>query len=197
MKSIAKKSNKYLLGIVVLLLLVVAFQSYLLFQNSIDTKSGRGIASFEKQDFFTPDTSIQDWDPFEDFQKMQKRMDSFFGNSLSGFDSAFPNMKSFSFGGSFSQNFDLKDQGNKYIITLDLPNLDQTKLDVSVEGQSLKISGNLERKDETRKDDAVSQSYRSQHFERYLTLPGPIKPETLIVDNGNTKLNISIEKSLS
>ncbi len=124
-------------------------------------------------------------------------MDSFFGNSLSGFDSAFPNMKSFSFGGSFSQNFDLKDQGNKYIITLDLPNLDQTKLDVSVEGQSLKISGNLERKDETRKDDAVSQSYRSQHFERYLTLPGPIKPETLIVDNGNTKLNISIEKSLS
>jgi len=192
-KSFAKNSNKYLLGIVALLLLVVAFQSYLLSQNSSETKSG--IIRFEEKDLFPPNTSIQDWDPFEDFQKMQKRMDSFFGNNLSGFGSAFPNMKSFSFGGSFSQNFDLKDRDGKYIVTLDLPDLDQTKLDVSVEGQSLKISGKMEIKNETKKGQSVSQSFQSQHFERYLTLPGPIKPETLIVDYDDTKLKISIEKS--
>lgn len=193
MESFVKNSNKYLLGIVALLLLVVVFQSYLLSQSPKETKSP--MVQFEEQELFPPNASIQDWDPFKDFQRMQKRMDSFFGNSLTGFDSTFPNMKSFSFGGSFSQGFDLKDQGDKYIVTLDLPDLDQTKLDVSVEGQSLKISGDLERKNETKKDRSFSQSYQSQHFERYLTLPGPIKSETLKVDYDDKKLKISIEKS--
>lgn len=196
MKSFAKNSNKYLLGIVALLLLVVAFQSYLLSQSSSETKRPNGGVQFEEKDLFPLDSSIKNWDPFKDFQKMQKRMDSFFGSSLSGVDSSFPNMKSFSFGGSLSQNFDLKEQGDKYIVTLDLPDLDQTKLDVSVEGQSLKISGDLERKNETKNDQTISQSYQSQHFERYLTLPGPIKPETLIVDYDNKVLKISIEKNL-
>ncbi len=195
MKSFAKNSNKYLLGIVALLLLVVAFQSYLLSQSSSDTKSPNGRVQFEEKDLFLPDSSIQNWDPFKDFQKMQKRMDSFFGNSLSGFDSSFPNMKSFSFGGSLSQNFDLKDEGDKYVVTLELPGLDDTNVDVSVEGQSLRISGNMEQKDETKKDQAFFQSHQSQHFERYLTLPGPVKSETLRVDYEDTTLKISIEKS--
>ncbi len=197
MESSAKKSNKYLYGIVVLLLLVIAFQSYLLFKKSSGANSRGEAALFEEKDFLLPDVSIRDWDPFEDFQRMQKRMDSLFGKGFSGVDSSLPNLKSFSFGGPVFQSLDLKEQGDKYVVTLDLPGLDQTKLDVSVEDHSLKISGDIEQKDETKNGKEFSQNYRSQHFERYLTLPGPVKPETLIVDYGDAKLNISIEKSLS
>jgi HSP20 family protein len=174
---------------------VVAFQSYLLFKKSNETNHKEKMTLFENKDFLPPNASIQDWDPFEDFQRMQKRMDSFFGKGVSGLDNSFPNLKSFSFGGTVSQNLDLKEQGNKYVVTLELPGLDQTKLDVSVEDNSLKISGNIEQKEETKNNQKFSQSYRSQHFERYLTLPGRVKPETLIVDYDKTELKIFLEKS--
>ena len=73
-------------------------------------------------------------------------MDSFFGNSLSGIGNGFPNLKSFSFGGSFTQGFDIKDQENKYIVTLEVPGLDQTNVKINIEDQSLKVSGKNEQK---------------------------------------------------
>jgi HSP20 family protein len=176
---------------------VIGFQAYLIFQSSDSSKETQGVIQFEEKDLYPPDTSIQDWDPFKDFQRMQKRMDRFFGKGAPDFNSTFPNMKSFSFGGPFSQNFNLEDAGDKYIVTLELPGLDQTNIDASVEGQSLRISGNMEQKDETKKDNAVFKSHQTQHFERYLTLPGPVKPETLSVDYENTTLKISIEKNTS
>ena len=106
-------------------------------------------------------------------------------------------MKSFSFGGPFAQNSDIETEGGKYVVRIELPGLDQASIDVNVEGQSLKISGNIERKDETKKDQAFVQSYQSQHFERYMTLPGPVKPETLKTEYEGSVLIITLEKSLS
>ena len=124
-------------------------------------------------------------------------MNQFFEKGFPGFDSSLPNLKSFSFGGPISQNMALEDMGDQYVITMELPGLDHTNVDVSVEGQSLRISGNMDRKEETKKDQAFFQSHQSQHFERYLTLPGAVKPETLRVEYENTKLKISVEKNTS
>ncbi len=186
--------NKFLLGVVVLLLILVGFQTYLLFQKSDEPDTGRGMIQFEQKDLFSPDTSIQDWDPFDDFQRMQKRMDQFFSKEFPQIGNGFPNLKSFSFGGDFSQNLNLEDKDGKYVVTLEIPGLDQTNVDVNIEGQSLKVSGDMERRNETDKNSGFVKSFQSQHFERYLTLPGPIKPETLMVDYKKTKLIITVEK---
>lgn len=195
MENLDKNSNKWLIGIIALLVLLVGFQSYLLFNKQVDSNAKKGIIQFDEKDLFGPDTSMRNWDPFQDFQRMQKRMDQFFADGFPGFNPTLPNLKSFSFGGPISQNLDLEDKAGKYIITLELPGLDHTNVDVSVEGQSLRISGDMERKDESRKDQAFFQSHQSQHFERYLTLPSPVKPETLKVDYENDELKISVDKS--
>jgi len=195
MNFFAKNTSNYLLGIVILLLGIVGFQSYLLFEKSDSSNIKRNVIEFDEKGVFPPSTSIQDWDPFDDFQRMQERMDQFFEKG--GFDNTFPSLRSFSFGGPISQNMDLEDKGDKYVVTLELPGLDHSNVDVTVEGQSLKISGNMERKDETKKDHAFFQSHQAQHFERYLTLPGPVKPETLKVDYEDNTLIVAIEKSVS
>jgi len=197
MEKLDKKPNKWLWGVIALLIMVVGFQSFLLLKKSEDSNARKAIIKFDKKDLFGPSTSIRDWDPFDDFQKMQKRMDQFFEDGFPAFNSNLPNLKSFSFGGPYSQNFNIEDEEDKYIVTLEVPGLDKTNVDVSVEDQSLKVSGNMERKDETKKDQSVFQSHQSQHFERYLTFPGPVKSETLKVDYEKTKLIISVKKDLS
>lgn len=197
MENLEKNPNKWLWGVITLLILVIGFQSYLLLKKPVDSNVRKGIIQFDERDLIGPDTSIRDWDPFQDFQRMQKRMDQFFEDGFPGFNHTLPNLKSFSFGGPYSQNFNIEDKGDKYIVTLEVAGLDKTNVDVSVEDQSLKVSGNMERKDETKKDQAFFQSHQSQHFERYLTFPGPVKSETLKVDYEKTKLIISVEKDLS
>lgn len=197
MNFFAKNTSIYLLGIVILLLGVIGLQSYLLFQKPDSLNNKKDIIQLDEKDLISPGPAIQEWDPFEDFVRIQKRMNQFFEKGFPGFDSSLPNLKSFSFGGPISQNMALEDMGDQYVITMELPGLDHTNVDVSVEGQSLRISGNMDRKEETKKDQAFFQSHQSQHFERYLTLPGAVKPETLRVEYENTKLKISVEKNTS
>ena len=197
MENLGKNPNKWFWGVITLLILIVGFQSYLLLQRPDSSDSRTGVIQFKDKDLFGPDSSIHDWDPFEDFQRMQERMDRFFESGFPGFDSTFPNLKSFSFGGPISQNMDLEDKGDKYVVTLELPGLDYTNVEVNAEGQSLRISGNMERRDENKKDHAFLQTHQSQHFERYFTLPGPVKPETLEVNYQDDQLQITVKKHVS
>ncbi len=194
MSSFTQNSNKYLLSIIVLLILVTGFQTYLILNKSDSSDSGSVRTQFEEDKLFRPDASIMDWDPFANFQRMQEQMDQVFGKGFSGLDSSFPSLKSFSFGGPFSQKLDLKDEDGKFVLELELPGLDRTNVDVSVEGKSLKISGTVERENERTQNNATFKSSQSQHFERYLTLPAFVKPETLRVDYKDKFLVISIEK---
>ncbi len=186
-----RKINNWLLGIIVLLLMVVGAQLYLFSQ-----KSGESSALPDSTGAFSG-PSIQNWDPFQHFQNIQKQMDHFFAQGLPAFDSSFPNLKSFSFGGAFSQKFDLNDQDGQYVVTLKVPGLDQKNLTVSVEEQSLKVSGEMQMEDNATKGQGSIRTYRSQHFERYMTYPGPVKPETLKVEYESDLLKVTIDKDNS
>ena len=78
MNSFPRNLNKYLLAVVVLLLFVTGLQSYLLLQRSDEPDSNRTITQMKEMDLFSENPLMQDWDPFQDFQRMQKRMDSYF-----------------------------------------------------------------------------------------------------------------------
>jgi HSP20 family molecular chaperone IbpA len=124
-------------------------------------------------------------------------MDHFFDKDFRAFNNSLPGLSGSPFNSSFSNNLDMKDEDGKLIFELTIPNLNRTNLDVSVEGQSLKVTGDLEQKNESNKDEKFFQSRQSQHFERYLTLPVPVKPESLKVDYNNDSLIISIEKKFT
>ncbi len=189
--------NKWLVRVVVLLVLVIGVQFYMFFQKADELRNEQETFPFFEKNLSRPDTSFQAWDPFEHFQNMQKQMDQFFARGFPDFDSSFPNIKSFSFGGSLSQKFDLKDQGDRYVVTLNLPGLDQKNVSINVEDQSLKVSGTVERKEEVKEDQSAMQRKHTQHFERYLTFPGPVKAETLAIEFEDDLLKITVEKEVT
>lgn len=184
--------NKWLLGAVIVLCLVTSFQAYYLLKNSRVEPRENG--DLIEKNFLSPNFPLDNWEPFEEFQKMQRRMDKFFDKDFPGMDDPFPALKSFSFGGPSFQQFDLKDNGKHYIISLSLPGLDQSKVDVSVKDQTLKISGYMERVENNKDDNRSFQSHSKSHIERYMTLPGPVKPETINITYSENTMTIRIDK---
>lgn len=91
-------------------------------------------------------------DPFSQFQQMQNGWTGFWPEPEPVKRWPVFNEELF-FGGPFSQNFDLTEENDRYIVSLDLPGLDKTKLDVTIEEQTLKISGTIEELNETKEED--------------------------------------------
>jgi HSP20 family protein len=198
MSAFTKNLNKYFLIVIVILICVNGFQTYLLSRKSDTANTFKsGFSGEQRNDDFSYENSIRPWDPFADFRQMQERMDHFFDKDFRAFNNSLPGLSGSPFNSSFSNNLDMKDEDGKLIFELTIPNLNRTNLDVSVEGQSLKVTGDLEQKNESNKDEKFFQSRQSQHFERYLTLPVPVKPESLKVDYNNDSLIISIEKKFT
>ncbi len=189
------KINQWLWVAIVVLSVIIAVQSYLLWkplqQQSKGDSSSLGL---KMDDLFKQKDPIGQWDAFDEFQKMQKRMDDFFKESTSQWETHEPPMKSFSFGGPFSQQYDLKETDDQVIVSLNLPGLNETNIDVTVQEGTLKISGTLREEKKRSKDNSTFQSKRSSHFERYLTLPQPVKENSLKVDYEDNTLTVQLDK---
>ncbi|QPJ61724.1 MAG: Hsp20/alpha crystallin family protein [Candidatus Nitronauta litoralis] len=189
------KTIRWLWALIACLVLMIGVQSYFLFNKNPDNQfSHNQEPGLINPNLFPKLYSQDSLDPFSQFQQMQKRMDRFFDQNLNQLKGDPFSMRSFSFGGPFSQNFDLTEENDRYIVSLDLPGLDKTKLDVTIEEQTLKISGTIEELNETKEEDKFFKSQSSSHIERYMTLPGPVKPESLQIDVKNDKLIVEVQK---
>ena len=151
-------NNKWLLGLVVCLCLVIAFQAYYLLKNNNKKNAEDMLTDLMHQNPFSNNIAPDNWDPFENFQRMQKRMDGFFNRDFFGFKNKLPMVKNFSLGDPF-QHYDIKEKGNKLIISFNLPGLNETDVDILVEGQTLKVSGTLQQIKANKDDKRMFQTF--------------------------------------
>ncbi len=202
MKHFYKHINKYLLGLVVCLSLLVGFQAALLYKKPeplavvtmAPKKADAGMSTGKPP-------SIA-WDPDRQFEMMRKRMDAIHENMekmmarpFSGFGGKNAGWQAFSFENPFAENLHLKDEGDRYRATLNMPGLDDMSVDVNVEDQSLRISGTLDHEEKKQDDKGTRmQSFHKGKFERSVSLAHPVKPESLKVTRDGGKLTIEVEK---
>jgi len=131
--------------------------------------------------------------PFKEFQKMQEEMNRVFGS----FNAQFQNDPDFD---RFFQNFsvspamDLKDAGDKYIVTVEIPGSKKNSIKVDVKNHILKVSA----KTETIKDKKSSKFIQKERyigsFEREITLPSDADESSLKTKYDNGILTITIAK---
>jgi len=171
-----------------------------------------------------PFTGLFDWDdpfgfggadPFAMMDQMRERMhrqmaqmDKLFAQSFgSGFGSTFGPMRAphspFAnnpannpFAG-FSSDMTLDDQGDKYVITINQPDLDKYKFNVTVEDNVVTVTGT--RQEIHEKSDSnqplSSHSELNESFTRSLALPSAVDADSVTVENKESELIISIPKS--
>jgi S1-C subfamily serine protease/HSP20 family molecular chaperone IbpA len=134
------------------------------------------------------------WDPFEDMNRMSEEMDRMFQNSFNrGGGNASPK-------GMFNSNifydpsFKVEDTKDGYVIQLDVAGIDQKKLDIEFNNQSLTVSGeSSESTDESTQGKSVKMnSYGS--FLRTIPLPEDADPNSLKTEIKGDTLFITLSK---
>jgi len=135
-----------------------------------------------------------EWDPFRAVQKMHERMQQLLDAHRSRFGSGFG--PDFDSGFYTSPSMDLTEQGDKYVVRLDMPGLDKSNIKVNVEGRLLTISGQSESSSEEKDGNRIiRRERRSGMFHRSITLPGPVLADKVEAKYENGVLVVTIPKA--
>ncbi len=97
----------------------------------------------------------------------------------------------------FNSEMTLDDQGDKYIVTIDQPDLDKYKFNVTVEDNVVTVTGTRQEVQEKSGSNQplTSHSELNESFTRSLALPSAVDADKVNVENKDGELIISIPKS--
>jgi len=135
------------------------------------------------------------WDPWRELERGERRLDNQFATFFDDLGQT-PLISSFENIGWNFPNIELKEDANRYLVTADIPGASPNDVDVSLRSNQLTISG-------TRAEDeqqtgpngsAVWTEHTMRHFERTLTLPGPVDQAGMTVNMSNGVLEVSVPK---
>ena len=141
-----------------------------------------------------PASRRDDWDHrvLEQMNRMREEMDRIFGQAFSEFRNR-PEFKEFFDQAQFGSSFDLQEEGDKYVVRAYLPDCDINNVNVSVEGDVLKLEAQGE---DTRQEqqDGSSFSRKAQYFQ-VLSLPGPVQADKMTVERKENMLIVTLPKA--
>ncbi len=182
----SERKKSVLIGLVTLLVIVVIVQALYLIKVKNETSSMKQNLETRRavRGYFTPTSWDEDflnaeWNPFEEMERMQQRMNRMFHESIRRA-GAMPAMGAHDFGSDFAFEpaADVEDKGDHYAVKLDIPGMEKDKIGINVTENILTVSGErrIEKKQTPQKGVYhMERSYGS--FYRQIPLPGPVKPE--------------------
>jgi len=210
------KANKFLAAALIILLACFIAQTAYVFklkkQNSVFNISSlygfkdKKFSSFNKplienwhDDFYRNFGPAFDknWDPFREMEKMQAIMDRMFRDSISRIKQ---------YGGLslrenepfFIPDLDIRDLGNNYMVKIDIPGMDKSKINVEVKGNQLIVSGERKEQSEENTNRGNSLFYKRERsfgeFYRSITLPPDAQDKGISADYKKGVLAITVPK---
>ncbi len=152
-----------------------------------------------KPSIMLPDPSLlpfSDWDRdiFGRMEKMRREMDRVFEDAFHDFRNA-PEHKGFFDEPRFGSTFDLKEEGDNYVVRVYLPDRDMQNLNVTVEDRTLKIEAKEEEMTKNESNAGALHSSRKAAYSQLLTLPGPVQGENMKVEKKEGMLVVTLPKT--
>jgi len=120
----------------------------------------------------------EQWHPLTEIQQMHKQMNSFFNNAFARFELDSDSMPRDD-PGSIANDLKIREEADKFIVSVDIPGLDINNVNISHDEHSLTIRGATEQNKEL--TDAQGRIVAKKHYyselQRSITLPAPLKAE--------------------
>lgn len=137
-----------------------------------------------------------DWDRdlLARMDKMRREMDRVFKDAFDEFKLA-PEHKGFFNEPRFGSSVDVKDDGDHYTVRAYLPQRSMNNVNVTVEGQSLRIEAKEQELEATKNRADELRSQRKAAYSQILTLPGPVQAEKMKVEKKDEMLVVSLPKA--
>jgi len=203
----SNKKQTILSVLVVLLVGVVALESYLLYTKRSDRQLIQQVFS-EKEEGQSPLGGFKEklTNPFgkslptereffAEMRTLQRRIDRMFQESfMHGFHEPFYPME----GGFplFDMEIDLVETSTGFEVTCDIPGLDKSALQIYLQGNILTIQGERDelKENQNEKQGWISRERHFGSFSRSLSLPSPVDPKSVKAEYKNGVLKIQIKK---
>ncbi|HWB03770.1 MAG TPA: Hsp20 family protein [Verrucomicrobiales bacterium] len=129
-------------------------------------------------------------DVLERIEQMQREMDRIFDRGFHEF-RLMPGHRDFFDKSAFGSSVEVKEEGDNYVVRAYLPGRDSNDVNVTAEGETLRIEAKSEKSDRSAPGNVSSKS----HYSQFLTLPGPVDSMKMRVDRKEGMLVITLPKS--
>ncbi len=194
--------DKILIVLSTILLIAVGIEGYYLYQMNkqitnkssyyqpIVQKNRNQITNKDILKQINPNIAIN---PFKEFQRMQEEMNRVFGNFNAEFQND-PDFEKFFQGFSVSPAMDMRDAGDKYIITVEIPGSKKSSIKVDVKNHILKVVAKIEKTSDNKNPNYIQKERYVGNFEREITLPNDADVNSLKTKYDNGLLTITILK---
>ena len=103
-------------------------------------------------------------------------------------------MKKWGGGNVFTPAVDIKDEGNKLLVTTDLPGINKEDIEINLKEVMLEISAKIGKEKETEEEGYIRKEREYTHFYRAVRLPISIKEEESTAKIENGVLTITLQK---
>ena len=216
------KTKSKIIGMAVIFLIVVCcVQGWIIYRNSHQLSLDPDI--FQNEDHFSTflDEQFQTdknkkWnlfdryfnddffsnrsDPFEEMARMHKQLDEMMsghsGNVFSDtwddwFDDRF-------FGGSSEIDINTKEEKDAYVITINIPNLKENKINIHLEKDGISIDGDFSQTIEKRDDDGniINKHEIFKNISRTIPVPDGVDIDKAVVDRNGNNILIRLPKKI-
>jgi HSP20 family molecular chaperone IbpA len=159
---------------------------------TIPKSSGEAVATTPPSS--PPANRWDDWDRdvLEQMNRLREEMDRIFGQAFSEFRNR-PEFKEFFDQAQFGSSFDVQEESDKYVVRAYLPDRDINNVNVSVEGDVLKLEAQGE---DTRQEEGDGSFFsRKAQYSQVLSLPGPVQADKMTVERKENMLIVTLPKA--
>jgi HSP20 family protein len=134
------------------------------------------------------DTLVR-WDPFRDLVSIQDELNRLFGRTFGGVEPTRPTAA-----GTWMPSMDVYETDGAIVATLDLPGIEPSDVEVSVEDSTLTVSGSRQFANEVKEESYHRVERRYGSFARSITLPQTVDTEKVRARFDKGVLTIEVPK---
>ena len=141
---------------------------------------------------------LDDWDPFQEMERMEERMNRVFDDAFTRFEQS-NRFGELALPRAFAPEVDVTEKPDRYIIQADIPGADDAEITVTVEEQQVIITGErtkvLEEQEDEPDASVIRRERKTGTFRRVLTLDEPLSPEGMVSELENGVLTVEVPKA--
>ena len=134
------------------------------------------------------------WDPFQEIQRMQAQMDQSFNDMFEQFRMQPQFIQPLN--PNYSSSINVEDLKDRYVVRAYLPDAKTSNVHVTLDnGQMLKVEVNNQQSEKSSQTNSVSQVSEWGQYEQTVQLPTPVNPNQMTVKHDGHDLIITIPKT--
>jgi HSP20 family protein len=134
------------------------------------------------------------WDPFREMDAMHRRIDAMFDSAFRRFgqSSQFSPMLE----GTFTPRMDLKDEGDRYVVQLDIPGAVEPEIKVNLNGNTLTVeAATTVAREQQEGGEVLQRERRTGRYVRQITLPEPVDMDSIESQYEDGIFTVTIRKA--